>query len=358
MARTTETRSFAAVLGVRSKEIHWGSLFSFFAALLLSDVGVYLIQGLIHGGVRHLELPPLGLWVQAVVAAVLLAACAGVAFRLLQNGLAASAVAALGYVVLMFTVRFLMDRLPGQLSSGQPHLLLLGFSFAWNFLFLGGLVLFVRVAQPLWAGLALGAAVGSLLLQLPRSFAYSRLFDYSFSVQGELMKAGYTLVSAAVFAGVLWGLRDLAGVIAEEAAAKPSTVPAAAAAPSRVASSAPLPPSDTTVEIERARLPLFHTINEFVAAVAARRSAVLRIRLADYAETYQEVVGFAGASATPRLFCAGCKKPFPGSFTIGLATPDVSSSDAVGASPVGGQPARSVRCPGCGNGEAFFVFDA
>ena len=356
MARTTETRSFAAVLGVRSQEIHWGSLFSFFAALLLSDVGVYLIQSVIHGGVRHLELPPLGLWVQAVVAAVLLAACAGVAFRLLQNGLAASAVAALGYVVLMFTVRFLMDRLPGQLSSGQPHLLLLGFSFAWNFLFLGGLVFFVRVAQPLWAGLALGAGVGSLLLQLPRSFAYSRLFDYPLSVQGELMRAGYTLVSAAVFAGVLWGLRDLAGVVAEEAAAKAAAAPAAA--PSRATSAPPPPPSDTAVEIERARLPLFHTINEFVAAVAARRSAALRFRLADYAETYQEFVGFAGASATPRLFCAGCKKPFPGSFTHRLAAPEVFSSDAVGDNPHGEQPARSVRCPGCGNGEAFFVFDA
>jgi len=356
VARTTETRSFAAVLGVRSKEIHWGSLFSFFAALLLSDVAVYFIQGLIHGGVRHFDLPPLGLWVQAVVAAVLLAACAGVAFRLLQNGVAASAVAALGYVVLMFAVRLLVDRLGGHLNFGQIQPVLLGFSLAWNFLFLGGLVFFVRVAQPLWAGLALGAAAGPLLLQLPRSFAHSRLFDYPLSVQGELMSAGFTLVSAAVFAGVLWGLRDLAGVVADEAAAKAATAPTPSTA--RAPAAAPLPPSDTTVEIERARLPLFHTINEFVAAVAARRSAVLRIRLADYAETHQEFVGFAGASATPRLFCAGCKKPFPGSFTLRLAAPEVFSSDAVGDNPHGEQPARSVRCPGCGNGEAFFVFDA
>lgn len=359
MAATTETPSFAALLGVRGKVIHWGSLFSFFAALLISDLGLFFIQGLIHGGLRRFELPPGFLWVQAVVSAVLLTACAGVAFRLLKNGLAASAAAALGYVLLMFPVRLLVDRLGGHLNFGQIQPVLAGFSFAWNFLFLGGLVFFVRTTRPLWAALALGAAAGPLLVQLPRSFAYSRLFDYPLSVQAELFNAGFTLVSAALFAGVLWGLHDLAGVVAQDAAAQR---PAAAPTPASHRTTPAPPPlpaaADSTIEIDRARLPLFHSINEFVAEVAARRSAVLRIRLADYAETYQEFVGFAGASATPRLLCAGCKKQFPGSFTLRLVAPDVFSGAVVmGASAVGEQFAQSLRCPGCGSAEAFFVFD-
>jgi hypothetical protein len=319
---------------------------------------VYFIQAFSFGGARHFELPPFFLWVQAGVDAALLAACAGVAFRFLKNGLAASAVAALAFVVLMIPGRLLIDRLGGHSSTVMVQPLVLGFSFAWNFLFLGGLVFFVRVAQPLWAGLALGAAVGPLLVQLPRSFAYSRVLGFPLSVESELMRAGYTLVSAALFSAVVWGMRDLARAVGEEAARKPAAVPGASSA--RVAAGPPpLPAGDATVEIDRARLPLFHTLNEFVAAVAARRAAVLRIRLADYAEAYQEFVGFAGTSASPRLLCAGCKQQFPGSFTLRLVAPEVFSGAVVmGASAAGEQFAKTLRCPACGSSEALFVSDA
>lgn len=345
MGASTETRSFAAVLGVRGKVIHWGSLFSFAAALFLSDVAVYLVQGLIHGGVRHFESPPLGLWVQALLAAFLLTASAGAAFRFLQNGPAASAVAALGFVALMIPVRLLFG-FAGYSSLVAGGVLFTGFSFVWNFLFLAGLVFCVRSLQPLWMGLAVGAAIGPLLVQLPRSLTLSRTYGYQLSLQGELFNTGFTLMSAAVFAGVLWGLRGLAGVVADESAAKAAAAPVAA--PSRAPAPPPLPASDSTVEIDRARLPLFDTLNEFIAAVAARRPAALRIRLADYPETYQEYVGFAGTSASTRLLCAGCKQTFPSSFTLLLVAPDVFS---------GQQGAQTLRCTACGSGDALFVSD-
>ncbi|MGH8459631.1 MAG: hypothetical protein ACRESV_09785, partial [Nevskiales bacterium] len=268
--------------------------------------------------------------------------------------MAASAVAAIGFVVLMMPFRFLFG-LGGSLSPGAAGFQFAGFSFAWNFLFLAGLVFCVRHVQPLGLGLAAGAAAGPLLVQLPRSFALSCTYGYQLSLQGELFNAGFTLISAAAFAAVLWGLRDIAGVAAEEAAAK--AVPASA--PTRASVPPPLPASDSTIEIDRARLPLFHTLNEFVAAVAARRPAALRIRLADYADTYQEYAGFAGAGATPRLLCAGCKKQFPGSFTLRLVAPDIFSGGGVviGASAAGEQFAQSLRCPGCGSSDALFVSD-
>lgn len=352
VSTATQPKQFAALLGVRGKTIQWSSILIFGAALLISDFGLFFLQGFLQGGLRHFgqELPPLGFWVQAGAGAALLALCAAVAFRFLKNGLAASAVAAAAYMLLMLPLRFLY-------FGGPSHPVLIAAGFAWNFLFLGGLVLSVRVVQPLWLALAVGAAVGPLIVQLPHSFLLSRIYSYQLSLEAELANAGMTLVSAALFAGVLWGLRDLAAVAAQEAAEK---VTATSAAPASPASSPPppLPSADTTIEIDRSRLPLYHTLNEFVAAVAARRAAVLRLRLADYADTYQEFVGFAGTSAAPRLLCAGCKKQFPGSFTLRLVAPEVfSGAVVIGASAAGEQFARSLRCPGCGSAEALFVYD-
>ena len=350
MSAATEPQTFAALIGASGKTLRWPSIFAFFAGLLMSDLATFLIQGLMQGGLNHFAsaLPPFSLWAQLIIAAVLLTACSVVAFRYLKNALAASAAAAFAFMLLMLPFRFL-------LFGSQPHPVLIGSSFAWNFLFLAGLVFSVRYIQPLWLGLAVGAAAGPLLIQVPRSLALARIYNYQLSVGGELTSAAFNLISAAVFAAVVWGLNDLAAVAAQEAAARPSAgVPATGPikpAPTPPPPEASGPPAESSIEIDRARLPLFHTLNEFVAAVAARRAAVLRLRLADYAEVYQEFVGFAGPSAQSRLLCAACKAEFPSSLTLRLAAPDVFRADAAGD-----RPAPAPGCPRCGAAEALLAY--
>lgn len=196
-------RSLATLLGVRSPQIEWGAAAAFFAASVAADLVFLLVAPLLQGD-RPL---PLSSWGLSLSADLLLTAAVVGFFRWIRNDAGAAALAAAAYTLVQTPLRVLV------LSSFYPDYhwdpAFLLFSLLANFLFLLLLALAVRMLQPLWLGLWLGATGGQLAASMIyhiASYVQMRLragYDVSFSLHWQ--EVATDLAFAAVFAFAFWG---------------------------------------------------------------------------------------------------------------------------------------------------------
>jgi hypothetical protein len=188
--------SLRQLLGCGGERIDWRLPAAFAVALFLANVPEIIRT---FGTGRSFP-KELRLWFGAVylIGPILLAAVAVLAFRFVRSVWAACAAGAAAYAVFMVPVRLAFQ--PGF----QPIQLL--YSWLWVFLFLGGLVLALRWIRSIPLALAAGATVPAWFYSL-LSMAITTLGHpgIHWSVGGELLNAGMTLVSYVIFALVFWG---------------------------------------------------------------------------------------------------------------------------------------------------------
>jgi hypothetical protein len=201
--------SFAGLLGVRGEKIVWSQPLAFLVALVAADLVWMVIQPLI-AGVR--SMPSWRTWLLVMIANVVLAGVALGFFRWIKNAAAAALVSAVGYVVIMTPLRWLINGGPSKLLHLNPpkslEPLIIANGFLYVMLFMGALVLILPRMKPIWLALGIGTWAASLVNHVAMWPIDQFYFPGGFSWRGELGIVFYGLVSAALFAGVFWaGLR-------------------------------------------------------------------------------------------------------------------------------------------------------
>lgn len=121
-------------------------------------------------------------------------------FRLIRNGVAASALAAAGYMVVMTTI--ILPLSSNKFDWTAEWINSLFSTYTWSFFFLAGLAIFLRWLKPVWLGLMVGAMAGGLM----SSFAIDLFFTIKTGGKMSLQIIDMlpNLASAISFAGVFW----------------------------------------------------------------------------------------------------------------------------------------------------------
>jgi hypothetical protein len=199
----TAARSLATLLGVRTPAIEWGAGAAFFAASAVADL-VFLALAPLAQGDRPL---PLSSWGLSLSADLLLTAAVVGVFRWIRNDAGAAALAATAYTAFQTPIRVLVLRSLYPEYHWDPGVIV--FSLVANFLFLLLLALAIRMLEPLWLGLWLGATGGQLaasMVYLVASFVQMRMrggFEASFSIRWQDIATDFAF--ATVFAFAFWG---------------------------------------------------------------------------------------------------------------------------------------------------------
>ena len=201
------TTGLAELLGVSGTNIGWLQLVSFLAAMAAAD-----LIGFVRGGGF-----PLQAIAQLMIGNVVVTGFALLFFRFIRVEAAAAALTALAYAVVMAGVRMLLY---GTMSWNERMLTVMLVGFAWQFLFLLGIVLGVRLIRPAWLGLGIGAAAGQVASGLVATTVWRMVESHmDFSFASEAQNALFNVLSAAVFAGVFWAGLHLSGYREGQAAA-------------------------------------------------------------------------------------------------------------------------------------------
>ena len=196
-------RSLGALLGVRSPQIEWGAAAAFLAASVLADLVFLLLDPLVRG----LSPAPAASWGLTFFADLVFTGAAVGGFRWIRNDAGAAALASVAYTLVQTPVRVLalQQMVPGY--HWDPASLV--FTLAANFLFLLLLALAVRIIQPLWLGLWMGASaaqVASFMVYRIATYVQMRMredYDVSFYIHWQDVVTD--LLFAAVFAFAFWG---------------------------------------------------------------------------------------------------------------------------------------------------------
>jgi len=196
-------RSLGALLGVRSPQIEWGAAAAFLAASALADLVFLLLDPLVRG----LSPAPAASWGLTFFADLVFTGAAVGGFRWIRNDAGAAALASVAYTLVQTPVRVLalQQMVPGY--HWDPASLV--FTLAANFLFLLLLALAVRIIQPLWLGLWMGASaaqVASFMVYRIATYVQMRMredYDVSFYIHWQDVVTD--LAFAAVFAFAFWG---------------------------------------------------------------------------------------------------------------------------------------------------------
>jgi hypothetical protein len=195
MEALSSPRYIADLLGVSEGKIRWDRPFAFFTALCISgfvtDVSLNALQ---WPGISRDVL--LSLLLRSALDMVLLTVCACALFRWIRNQYGAAALAAMA--------AGLLNMLP-WLIFGNPlqDPVRILFYFAWPFLFLMGLVLFVPRVRTQWLGLALGAAVATVVASTVGSIVLKlQNVQVSFETHGQLVLGVTNLAFGLLFATI------------------------------------------------------------------------------------------------------------------------------------------------------------
>lgn len=176
----------ADLLGVRGKSIRWERPFLFFGALFIADLVWLVIYPFVNWlsstGVSTWVSPPHS-WLMVLLADLLMAVLAVVAFRLIPNAAIAAPAVAIVYALLNTLIRFavfsisyeegIREQILAQLW--RPTSLLFG-ALATG-CFLGGMALALRWIEPVWLALWLGAIAGHLV-----SWVVTEIIDWPISI--------------------------------------------------------------------------------------------------------------------------------------------------------------------------------
>jgi len=158
------TSGLTELLGLSGTNIAWLQLVSFLAAMAAAD-----LIGFVRGGGFHLQLVA-----QLMIGNVVVTGFALLFFRFVRIETAAAAVTALAYAVVMTGVRMLLYSTV-DLSPRLLTVMLVG--LAWQFLFLLGIVLGVKLVRPTWLGLGIGAAAGQVASGVAASIIWRMALD-------------------------------------------------------------------------------------------------------------------------------------------------------------------------------------
>ncbi len=196
-------RELGTLLGVRSPQIEWGAAAAFLAASFLADLVFLLLEPLLRG-----QSPaPAASWGLTLFADLVLTGAAVAGFRWIRNPAGAAALASLAYTLVQTPVRVLALQQMVPSYHWDPASLL--FTLAANFLFLLLLALAVRMIQPLWLGLWIGASVAQLVSSMVyriASYVQMRMREgYGISFGIHWQDVVTDLAFAAVFAFAFWG---------------------------------------------------------------------------------------------------------------------------------------------------------
>jgi len=201
------TTGLAELLGVSGKNIGWLHLVAFFAGMAAAD-----LIGFVRGGGF-----PLQVIAQLMIGNVVVTGFALLFFRFIRVEFAAAALTALAYAVVMAGVRMLLYSTT-EWNERMLTVMLVG--FAWQFLFLLGIVLGVRLIRPVWLGMGIGAAAGQVAAGLMATTVWRMVESHmDFSFASEAQNALFNVLSAAVFTGVFWAGLHLSGYREGQAAA-------------------------------------------------------------------------------------------------------------------------------------------
>ena len=200
-ARRTVNPSIAILIGARGNAVSWPRALAFLGALVAADVVWFLLDLLRGGGA-----PPWSFWLVTIGSEVVMAAVAVVAFRFVDNAIAAAAGAAAVYALVMTPIRVVLTF--GGSTEWIPFSA--ANAFVWVLAFMSGLALVVPRVAPSWLALGLGAAAGQLVAQLVRlPLLRLRVGEgVVLSWKEQLIALLLDLVGATAFAAVFWsGLR-------------------------------------------------------------------------------------------------------------------------------------------------------
>jgi hypothetical protein len=126
---------------------------------------------------------------------------------------------------------------------------------------------------------------------------------------------------------------------------------------------------DGRVELDGADFALVERVDEFMAAVATERRVALRLPTSRYEQVYHRELraGFESKHAEgsaefkgfyyAQLFCGGCGREFPGSFTMSLIGGLDAFSSVSGATPGFAEFGRTGRCTRCASTTSLLAYE-
>lgn len=219
-----EDQRFTDVIGTGGKSIKWERLFFFFAALFVGDMVWLELGPNVHRSatsgweVTFFNIPDPGGWVLTILANAVLTLVVFAAFRLAPNAIVALLIVVIAYPPLAFANRTLVFALTFGVESFPRFAEIarsLIYSFAYALLFIGGLVLALRLIKYLLLALLLGATVGTIISQfvfliswfiLPTEFASPSLQNREFlhDLLTQLAMMPFAALSGVLFAVTLW----------------------------------------------------------------------------------------------------------------------------------------------------------